>query len=52
LLGEDSIRPFTRAIVNGLEALLFGAGLAFGLTRRPKANHGDTENTGNAQRIG
>lgn len=36
LLGEDSIRPVTRAIVNGLEALLFGAGLAFGLTRRPK----------------
>lgn len=36
LLGEDSIRPITRAIVNGLEALLFGAGLAFGLTRRPK----------------
>jgi DNA-binding winged helix-turn-helix (wHTH) protein len=35
LLGEDSIRPMTRAVVNGLEALLFGAGLAFGLTRRP-----------------
>jgi hypothetical protein len=35
LLGEDSLRPLTRAIVNGLETLLFGAGLAFGLTRRP-----------------
>lgn len=35
LLGEDSIRPITRAIVNGLEALLLGAGLAFGLTKRP-----------------
>ncbi len=35
LLGEDSLRPVTRAIVSGFEGALFGAGVAFGLTRRP-----------------
>ena len=43
LLGEDSLRPITRTLVSGFEALMFGSGLAFGLTRRPGlivANHG------------
>lgn len=37
LLGEDSLRPITRTLVSGFEALMFGTGLAFGLMRRPKA---------------
>lgn len=37
MLGEDSLRPLTRALVAAFEGLLFGAGLAFGLTRRPRA---------------
>lgn len=36
LLGEDSLRPITRTLVSGFEALLFGTGLAFGLMRRPR----------------
>ncbi len=36
LLGEDTLRPFTRALVSSFEGLLFGAGLAFGLTHRPR----------------
>ena len=35
LLGEDSLRPITRTLVSGFESLMFGTGLAFGLTRRP-----------------
>jgi RsiW-degrading membrane proteinase PrsW (M82 family) len=35
LLGEDSLRPITRAVIAAFEAMVFGAGLAFGLTRRP-----------------
>ena len=38
LLGEDSLRPITRTLVSGFEALMFGTGLAFGLMRRPKAD--------------
>jgi DNA-binding winged helix-turn-helix (wHTH) protein len=53
LLGEDSLRPITRTIVSAFEALVFGAGLAFGLTRRPvRTNHRDTEHTEAAQRVG
>jgi hypothetical protein len=36
LLGEDSLRPITRMLVSAFEGLMFGAGLAFGLTRRPR----------------
>jgi hypothetical protein len=36
LLGEDSLQPITRTLVSGFEALMFGSGLAFGLTRRPR----------------
>ncbi|HEX6212515.1 MAG TPA: hypothetical protein VF136_17170, partial [Methylomirabilota bacterium] len=36
LLGEDTLRPLTRMVVSGFEGLLFGAGTAFGLTRRPR----------------
>ena len=36
LLGEDSLRPITRTLVSGFESLMFGSGLAFGLTRRPR----------------
>ena len=36
LLGEQELRPLTRTIVSGFEGLLFGAGLAFGLTHRPR----------------
>jgi DNA-binding winged helix-turn-helix (wHTH) protein len=34
-LGEGDLRPVTRTLVSGFEGLLFGAGLALGLTRRP-----------------
>lgn len=36
LLGEGSLRPVTRAIVSAFEGAMFGAGVAFGLTRRPR----------------
>ncbi len=35
LLGEETLRPVTRALVSTFEGLLFGSGLAFGLTHRP-----------------
>jgi DNA-binding winged helix-turn-helix (wHTH) protein len=35
LLGETELRPVTRTIVSAFEGLMFGAGLAFGLTHRP-----------------
>jgi DNA-binding winged helix-turn-helix (wHTH) protein len=35
LIGEREIRPMTRTIVSGFEGLLFGFGLALGLTYRP-----------------
>lgn len=35
LLGEQELRPVTRCLVSAGEGLLFGAGLAFGLTHRP-----------------
>jgi len=37
LLGEGSLRPVTRAIVSAFEGAMFGAGVAFGLTRRPRS---------------
>ena len=37
LLGEGDPAPATRAAVGGYEGFLFGAGLALGLTRRPRA---------------
>jgi hypothetical protein len=36
LLGEEELRPVTRTLLSGAEATLFGIGLAFGLTHRPK----------------
>lgn len=36
LLGEEHLRPMTRMVVAAFEGLLFGTGLAFGLTRRPR----------------
>ena len=36
LLGEERLRPLTRALVSGFEGALFGTGLAFGLTTRPR----------------
>ncbi len=36
LLGEEALRPVTRTLVSALEGLLFGAGMAFGLTHRPR----------------
>lgn len=35
LLGEEGLRPMTRTLVSAFEGLMFGAGLAFGLTHRP-----------------
>ena len=35
LLGEDEPGVVTRVAISGFEGLLFGAGLALGLTRRP-----------------
>jgi DNA-binding winged helix-turn-helix (wHTH) protein len=37
LLGEDSLRPVTRTIVSGFEAFMLGAGIAYGLTHRPRS---------------
>lgn len=34
LLGEEQLRPFTRTLASAFEGLVFGAGLAFGLTHR------------------
>jgi DNA-binding winged helix-turn-helix (wHTH) protein len=36
LLGEDSLRPVTRTIVSGFEGFMLGAGIAYGLTHRPR----------------
>jgi hypothetical protein len=36
LLAEDGLGPRTRAVLGLGEGLLFGAGLAAGLTRRPR----------------
>lgn len=36
LLGEEALRPVTRTLVSTFEAFLFGCGLAFGLTHRPR----------------
>jgi hypothetical protein len=37
LLGETHVGPRTRTGLGGVEGLLFGAGLAAGLTRRPRS---------------
>ena len=37
LLGEETLRPMTRTVVSAFEGLMFGAGLAFGLTHRPRS---------------
>jgi hypothetical protein len=36
LLGEGTLRPITGTLVSAFEGILFGAGLAFGLTHRPR----------------
>jgi DNA-binding winged helix-turn-helix (wHTH) protein len=36
LLGEPEMGPLTRAVIGGGEGLLFGCGLALGLTHRPR----------------
>ncbi len=36
LLGEEAVGPRTRAVLGAYEGLMFGAGLAWGMTRRPK----------------
>jgi hypothetical protein len=36
LLGERELGPLTRTILSAYEGLLFGFGLALGLTRRPR----------------
>jgi DNA-binding winged helix-turn-helix (wHTH) protein len=36
LLGEEHLAPMTRMVVGAFEGLLFGTGLAFGLTTRPR----------------
>jgi DNA-binding winged helix-turn-helix (wHTH) protein len=38
LLGEQDLRPMTRSITSALEGLLFGFGVAFGLTHRPSSH--------------
>jgi DNA-binding winged helix-turn-helix (wHTH) protein len=37
LLGEESLQPITRTIVSGFEAFMLGAGIAYGLTHRPRS---------------
>jgi len=41
-LGEDSLRPITQAIVSAFEGFMLGAGIAFGLTRRPTRSTRET----------
>ncbi len=36
LLGEGTLRPMTGTLISAFEGLMFGAGLAFGLTHRPR----------------
>jgi hypothetical protein len=36
LLGEQGLRPVTRVVVAAFEGVLFGTGIAFGLTTRPR----------------
>jgi DNA-binding winged helix-turn-helix (wHTH) protein len=36
LLGEEHLRPMTRTVIGAIEGLLFGSGIAFGLTTRPR----------------
>ncbi len=36
LLGEASPGPLTRLVISSFEGLMFGAGVVFGLTRRPR----------------
>jgi DNA-binding winged helix-turn-helix (wHTH) protein len=36
LLGEETLKPVTRAVVSCVEGFLFGGGVAFGLMRRPR----------------
>jgi DNA-binding winged helix-turn-helix (wHTH) protein len=36
LMGERELGPLTRSVIGGYEGLLFGFGLALGLTRRPR----------------
>ena len=38
LLGEQSPGTLTRVVISGWEGLMFGAGLALGITRRPGMN--------------
>jgi hypothetical protein len=38
LLGEDAPGLVTRVVISGGEGLLFGCGLVFGLTRRPRSD--------------
>ncbi len=40
LLGEEEPGVVTRVAISGFEGLLFGAGLALGLTRRPSGDSG------------
>jgi hypothetical protein len=39
IIGEQEVHPLTRTLVSGFEGLLFGFGLALGLTHRPGAEH-------------
>jgi hypothetical protein len=36
LFGEPDLGPLTRTVLSACEGLLFGCGLALGLTRRPR----------------
>lgn len=42
LLGETDVGPRTRTALGATEGLLFGAGLAAGLTRRPRRRHDES----------
>jgi hypothetical protein len=42
LVGEAGLGPRARTLLGGFEGLLFGAGLAAGLTRRPRSVGRDT----------
>ena len=37
LVGEDGLGPASRILLGGYEGFLFGFGLVFGITRRPRA---------------
>jgi hypothetical protein len=37
VVGDDRLRSIVRTVVSGFEGLMLGAGIAYGLTHRPRS---------------